>query len=348
VSGSQPSETPKPQDEPQTFGQTNPSQDSSPAASRRWQTRPLGTTGRQVTPLGLGGAWLGRTEEGLDKDLGVATVLRALDLGLNLIDTSASYLGGRSEAIIGQALRIWQQQGGRREDLVISTKTGTRNRRDRDYTAPGTIRSVETSLELLGLDTLDVVLVHDPSDLEPVLAPGGAWEALKSLKAEGIVRAIGLGVRNHAFHRRVIATGACDVVLTYRDYNLLHQTALDGVLEPAAGRNVAVLNGMTLVSGLLTGRHPREVVESKAHHAGDEDEIHRAEMLWRWARERDVNLLALNLQFCMRQSRIAATLVGASTPEQIEADVAAAQAEIPDEVWDALPHQLPGFTAQDG
>ena len=305
-----------------------------------WHDRPLGGTGRRVTPLGLGGAWLGRTQNGLDEAVGIATVRRALDLGLTVVDTSAGYLGGRSEAIIGKALRSWLREGGCREDLVISTKTGTRKWRDRDYTALGTYLSVETSLDLLGLDYLDVVLVHDPPSLEPVLAPGGAWEALKALKTEGTVRAIGLGVRSHAFHRRIIDTGACDVVLTYRDYNLLHQTALEGVLKPAAERGVGVFNGMTIMGGLLGGRNPSTVMAGKDNPISEETEIRQAEALWAWARERGVNLWALNLQFCMRQSRIASTLVGASTPEQVETDVGAAQAAIPREVWQALPDQL--------
>ena len=315
-----------------------------------WNYRRLGRADSGVTPLGLGGAWLGRTADGLDEDLGVATVLRALELGINLIDTSAGYMGdSRSERIIGRALRAWREQGGDREEIVVSTKTGTRKWRDRDYTAEGTYRSVKISLELLSLDYLDLVLVHDPTDLEPVLGPGGAWEALKSLKAQGLVRAIGLGVRDHAFHRRLIATGECDVVLTYRDYNLLYQTALEGVLKPAAAQDVGVLNGMTIMGGLLGGRNPRAVMEEKSDRApyrSEDGEIQRAEALWTWATERGVDLLAMNLQFCMRQPRIASTLIGASTPRHVEADVAAAQAQIPETVWEALPDQLNGSDLQ--
>jgi D-threo-aldose 1-dehydrogenase len=113
-----------------------------------WMKRRLGRTNLYVTPLGLGGAWLGRMPDGHSEEVGVATVLRALELGINLIDTSAGYGDGRSERYIGIALEEWYRRGGRREDIVISTKTGTRSWSRRDYSAAGTRRSVEKSLEL--------------------------------------------------------------------------------------------------------------------------------------------------------------------------------------------------------
>jgi len=309
--------------------------------------RPLGRTGASVTPIGLGGAYLGVThrdgEISVDEDLGITTVLRALELGINLIDTSAGYMGdSRSEIIVGKALQQWLHDGGRRADIVLSTKTGTRDRHNRgphNYSAAATWQSIETSLELLQTDYLDVALVHDPDDLAPVLAPGGAWEALKAMRAQGLVRAIGLGVRDHAFHRRLIATGACDVCLTHCDFNLANRTAEEGVLVPAAARGVAVLNATSLLHGLLLGRRsPTEVaaaspaLSSPARRA----DVARAEAAWHIAQGAGVDLLALNLQFIARERRIAATLMGAATPEQIAADVQALQAPIPDEIWEEL------------
>ena len=131
--------------------------------------RPLGRTGIRVTPFGLGGAWLGRTPAGFDDDLAAAAVHRALEAGINLIDTSPLY--GESERRVGLALEAWYRRGGRREDFILSTKTGTRTR-PHDYSGPATRRSVEESLRLLKTDYFDIVHVHDPSDLAPVLASG--------------------------------------------------------------------------------------------------------------------------------------------------------------------------------
>jgi len=321
------------------------------------ERRPLGRTDITVTPLGLGGAYLGRTynSDGQwidDTDVGIATVLRALELGIRLIDTSAAYMGGsRSETLIGQALGQWFANGGSREALVLSTKTGTRDRsmpHDERYTGDATWRSIETSLSLLGVGYLDVALVHDPHDLTPVLAPGGAWEALKAMRAQGIVRAIGLGVRNHAFHRALMETGDLDVSLTHSDFNLLTQSAVTGVLEPAAAHGAGVFNATSLYHGLLGGEDPLTVAERMAPHAQRHpewlaqltDAAQRGHALWAWCRDWGIDLMALNLQFCAREPRITATLMGAATPEQIETDVAAMLTEIPDAVWAELPERL--------
>ncbi len=316
--------------------------------------RSLGRTGLQVTPIALGGAYLGFHREGgrsvIDEELGIATVLRALELGITLIDTSPGYLGGsRSEAIVGKALEHWFAAGGKREDLVISTKTGTRDRTRRgphNYSAEATWESVHTSLELLKLDRLDIVLVHDPDDLEPVLAPGGAWEALARMKAEGLIRAMGLGVRDHSFHRRLIATGACDVCLTHCDYNLAVRSAEEGVLVPAAAAAVGVLNATSLYHGLLLGDRSPEAIASERVAQGWAPSLTqsalwhtavvRAQHAWTLAQDYGIDLLALAIQFVTRDLRVSANVMGASTPEQIEADVAALRAPIPDEIWERI------------
>jgi D-threo-aldose 1-dehydrogenase len=296
-------------------------------------------------------------------EMAVATVLRALGLGINLIDTSPSgyYAGGQSESWVGLALLEWYRRGGRREDLVLSTKVGARGYPDRpkDYSAEAVRRSVALSLEALHTDYLDVVLVHDPDDLAPVLAAGGALEALQAFKRQGVVRATGLGARPHDFHRRCIERADFDMVMTYRDYNLINQSALDGVLRPAARRNVGVWNATVTLGGLLGGLRPLDVARARegeallAHGpyvlAGEE--VQRAQAMWDWAQSHGVDPLALNLQYCLRQPAIASTIVGAASPAEIEADVAAVTEPIPEATWQAfvtefaLPDQQAGRLA---
>jgi aryl-alcohol dehydrogenase-like predicted oxidoreductase len=317
----------------------------SPFATRRV---PLGRTGLQVSPLGLGGAWLGLKGNAFDDDQAVATVLRALDLGLNLIDTSGSYSSGQSERRIGLALDEFRRRGGRREQLVLSTKTGTRTR-PHDYSGDGTRRSIEASLAALRTDYLDVALVHDPQALEPVMAPGGALEVLHRLKSEGVIRAVGLGVRNHEFHRRLIEAGEIDVSLTYRDHNLVNQSIVQDLLPLAEARGIGVLNGMVLVGGLLAGGDPLKYASDPALHGATprrgiyvpkDQETSRACAAWEFAQNRKVPLLALNLQFSLCERRIATTLLGASRPEEIEEDVRMALAPLPDGIWGAVEKDL--------
>ncbi len=296
--------------------------------------RRLGRTEMRVSPIGLGGAHLGRVQgEHFDQRQAVATVHRALELGVNLIDTSPMY--GPSEEFIGVALREWEAAGGNREDLIISSKSGFVERGVMDYSAAWTRRSIERSLTRLGTDYLDVALVHDPTDLEPVLAPGGALEALEEMKAAGLIRAIGLGVRNQPLHRRAIESGRFDVSLTHCDFNLIDGSAADELLPSANAHDVGVLNGAAVMLGLLSGDDPREAARSLGGFASPQ-RLGRAVALWEWARARGVSLLAVNLQFCLREERIASTLVGARDPAEIEADIAAATAELPEHTWDDL------------
>ena len=82
-------------------------------------------------------------------------------------------------------------------------------------------------MRLLDTDYLDVCLVHDPDSMDPVIAKGGAFEELQRMRDEGLLRFIGLGVREHEFHRIAIETGVVDVILTFLDYTLLSQTAAE-------------------------------------------------------------------------------------------------------------------------
>jgi aryl-alcohol dehydrogenase-like predicted oxidoreductase len=166
----------------------------------------------------------------------------------------------------------------------------------------------------------------------------------------------------------MIKTGECDVCLTHSDYNLLTQTAARGVLEPASANDVGIFNGSTLVMGLLSGEDPQNVVrrfqerrrrfqernkeprnfKQKLQHFSRmrrfaryrrrmEERVNLAQKLWEWSKSRDINLLALNIQYCLRDPRINAILMGAATPAQIEADIAALKEEIPASVWGELP-----------
>jgi aryl-alcohol dehydrogenase-like predicted oxidoreductase len=303
--------------------------------------RRLGRTEFNVTPLGIGGAYLGHTADGsTDERIAIETVLRGLELGLNVVDTSPKYLGGESERLVGQALQEWFARGAKREDLILSTKTGSRVH-PHVFTYSHTMESVAISLELLQTDYLDILLVHDPRDIEQVFVPEGALKALLELKAQGTIRAIGLGCRPHAFHQRCIESGAFDMSLTFGDYNLVRQSAAKGVLAPAAKRDVGVYNATVNMGGLLSGRNPLELV---AEHGTSwrwswdrsKEAVQQAHEIWQWAQEREIGMLALNLQYAMRNSQIASTLIGFSRPSRVDEDIAAYLEPIDEDVWQEL------------
>ncbi|HEX5417168.1 MAG TPA: aldo/keto reductase [Chloroflexota bacterium] len=283
--------------------------------------RKLGRTDMLVTEISLGGVGLGGMRTTDDDASAAATVKRGLERGINYLDTSPLY--HESERRIGQAFR---GLGGRPAGLYLSTKTGTHPLRRGDYTAAGTRWSVENSLRTLGVDAVDLLLVHDPESMEPILAPGAALDELERLREEGKLRWIGLGVREHDKLLTAIRSGRFDAILTYRDYNLIRQTAAPLIAEAAAA-GVGVVLAQVFVAGLLAGDDP---AESKY---ADDPDAKIARDWWLWARERGVSLRALALQYGLRNPNVSTVLVGADTPGQVDEIRAARETVIPEEVW---------------
>ena len=285
---------------------------------QNWEKRTLGRTGFEVTAIGIGGAYLGHKDGSNSREVGVQTVLAGLESGINLIDTSDDYLGGLSEEFVGEALEHWFGQGNRRDDQILSSKLTAHKSNPDAFTYDGAMRGFENSLQKLRVDYLDMFLVHDPVDLEPVLADDGAIAALRKLKEQGTIRAIGLGCRPHEFHQRCIETGEFEVSLTFQDYNLMLTTAEAGVLEPATKKNVGVFNAS--INAALSNANNAE----------------RARQVSDWCRERDVDLATLNLHFCLRERRFASTLIGFSRPARVEEYVKTYEATFADEIWEEL------------
>jgi aryl-alcohol dehydrogenase-like predicted oxidoreductase len=287
--------------------------------------RRLGRAGFEVRPFGLGSASLG-SDRATD-DEAVATVRRALELGIDFIDTSPLYGMGESERRIGLALTPEE-----RRRVRLQTKAGT-GTRPKAYDGDSVRRSVEASLKRLRTDYLDVCLIHDPDDMEPVLAPGGGIEALVRLKEQGVIGATGLGVRSHEFHRRAIADGRFDVILTYLDYTLLCQTAAPLIAEAAAS-GLGVVIGAPLATGLLAGGDGPLCRYGRPASAEDAD-VQAALRLRRWAAERGVTLPALALQWILRNPQVGVVIAGVVSPAEVEESVRAVTAPLPPELWQA-------------
>ncbi len=275
------------------------------------EIRRLGRTGIRSRALGLGCAWFG-SKQSSDRDT-VEGVRRAIDLGINFLDTSPYYW--ESERRLGSALAE-----GWRDRVYLQTKTGTHPQCRGDYSARATRWSVENSLRLLRTDYLDSCLIHDPDDIELPLAPGHALDELLQMKEEGLVRHVGLGVRSHEFHRRALETGNMDIVLTYLDYTLLDQSAAETVLPWALEWDAGVILASVLGMGLLAGLKPNPVKDPLAH------------AMWRWCRARGVNIRHLALQFCLVAPIEGIVLFGAANRKEVEEGYEAATAEIPEDV----------------
>lgn len=294
----------------------------------RLPRRRLGRTELMVPVVSLGGVGVGGLATVVEETEAIDGVRYALEQGINYIDTSPLY--AESERRIGIAIKDYP-----REKLILSTKTGTHPDRKQDYSWDGTMWTVENSLKLLHTDYIDILLVHDPGDIELVFAPRGALEALEHLRDQGVIKHIGLGQRNHEYHRRAIESGRFDVILTFNDYHPLHTSAADWLLPLAKQHDVGVLNGAAMAHGLLTGGDP-DVVNASMPNPRKEYVVAAARRLYQFCQEQDVPMLAVVFQYCMRQEMIDCTLTGAKNKAEIDANFSAALTPLPNSIWPEL------------
>lgn len=319
-------------------------------------TRPLGRSGLAVTTLGFGAAPLGDLYARLDEALAVATVEAALAAGVTLLDTSPLYGHGLSEHRIGAGLR----RAGR-QDVVISTKVGRvaepfAGRGDGsgylgglphgmrfDYSYDGAMRSLEQSALRLGVDRLDVVLIHDVDvwthgqdavEARFAEAMGGAYRALEKLRAAGAVKAIGVGVNEAQMCERFARAGDFDTMLLAGRYSLLEQPALASFMPLALEKGIGLMLGGVFNSGILaTG----PVAGAKYNYRPAPPEIlARVAALEAVCTRHGVPLRRAALQFPLGHNAVASLVMGAVKPEEVADQVAELAAPIPASLWAEL------------
>ncbi len=297
--------------------------------------RRLGRTNFMVPPVGIGGAALQYS----DDEQAAAVVERAARFDIDYIDTSPHY--GDSERKIGLAFK---QNPNLRDKFFLASKTGTGPPPDGcqgdRHSSEWTYKSVERSLDLLNTDTIDLMQIHDPKDLEPSLKPGAALSALKDLKNQGIIRAIGLGVRDHQLLKRAITHGDFDTILTHSDFNLLRQSARHELFPLAEKHDTGIILGTPILRGLLSNQAEEIIDNVKKEHQNINQktlqDFNKIIELKRWAEHHGIKLMSLALNYCLREKRIAVVLTGTVTPEHVEELASSVIDEIPGDVWKKL------------
>jgi D-threo-aldose 1-dehydrogenase len=302
-------------------------------------TAPLGSRGVEVTRLGLGCAPLGNLFAALSDDSATATIDAAWDAGIRYFDTAPLYGHGLSEQRLGRALQAYP-----RDEFVVSSKVGRLLRADPDYDpgvfrierglAPrfdysrdGVLRSIEESLDRLGLDRLDVVLVHDPDDHEQD-ALDGAFPALVELRDHGVVRAVGAGMNQHEMLGRLVAQVDLDCVLLAGRYTLLDRSGA-ALLDACAARGVGVILGGVFNSGVLASVDAPPTFDYEPASA---EVMTRVAALREICDRRRVALPAAALQFALGHPTVTTVVVGARSPAQIRSDVEWAAGGFPPEL----------------
>lgn len=284
------------------------------------EKRTLGRTGLEVSVLSLGGLFVSGID-GTAREEARRAVRRALDLGINYIDTAPRY--GDSEEVLGEALQ------GVTQPYHLSTKVGGRPLPFDPQDKTGLRQSVQESLRLLGQDTLDMLLVHEPdrpgefdwwTDIVDLRGP--VLELLDELKAENTIRFSGLGGTTAYELQRLVATGRFDVVLTATNYSVLFREA-QVVIEEARRQDTGVVIGSPLQQGALARRYDEEI-EHGAHWLNP---FRRAQFraLYAFLDELDMPIHELGLRFAISNPDVSTVLVGARSVAEVESSVEAVE-----------------------
>jgi len=297
--------------------------------------RPLGRTELTVSAVCVGTSALGSfpSQYGyeVDEETAVATIKRVFEGPFTFVDTSNEYGGGASEQRIGRAIA---ENGGVPDGYVIATKVDPLPGSS-DFSGDRVRRSVEESLERLGLDRLQLVYLHDPEKIsfDDGVAHGGPLEALIDLRDQGVIDYIGVAGGPIDLELRYLATDAFDAVISHNRFTLVEQTA-EPLLDDAAERGVAFVNAAPFGGGMLV-KGPREVPRY-CYAPVPQATIDRVLRMEQICAAHGVPLAAAALQFSVRDERVASTIVGMSRPDRVDETVRLLEHPIPDELWDEL------------
>jgi D-threo-aldose 1-dehydrogenase len=278
--------------------------------------------------LGFGAAAI--AQPGVDLGQALDCVEAAWVSGMRYFDTAPMYGSGRSERLLGLALRDRP-----RGEYVLSTKVGRLVRPGApwiyDFSRDGVLTSLEESLLRLGVDSVDMVYIHDPDDHWQE-ALDGAWPTLARLREEGVVRAIGVGMVQAPMLARFIRETDLDLVLAAGVYTLLDTQAFDDLLPEAERRGVAVVAAQSLHGGLIDG------VADPMFRYRPVDEQTRAKTarIAGVCHEYGVPTAAVALQFPQGHPAVRCVLTGPASREQLKQNLAWASQPIPPEVWPRL------------
>jgi D-threo-aldose 1-dehydrogenase len=319
--------------------------------------RRVGHTQLELSALGFGGSSIGNLYVAIDDEVAASTLRAAWEAGVRYFDTAPHYGLGLSERRLGAALA-----GLPRDEFVVSTKVGRlliRNpspkgwdldngfvvpddlTRARDYSRDGVLRSLESSLDRLGLDRVDIVYVHDPEDhLDEAIAC--AIPALAELRDSGVVGAIGAGMNFWGPLLRVVKESDVDVVMLAGRWTLLDRSG-EPLLAECLDRGVSVVAAAVFNSGLLARPWPPDGAPFN-YGPAPEEVLARARALARVCGDLGTTLPEAAASFGLRHPAVASVVVGAGSADHITLAAQRVSAELPGTTWQALDEVVAGWT----
>ncbi len=323
--------------------------------TRHWDR--LGNGGLTFTELGFGTAPLGNLYKTISDDEAHAVLTRAWDLGVRYFDTAPLYGLGLSETRLNRFLRDKP-----RDDYVLSTKIGRLLRtcqqgeeRDcigkffdvparkevYDFTYDGVMRSLEFSLERLGVDRVDILFAHDLDifnhgsqealDAKLKELMDGGYKALMSLRDQGVIKAFGAGVNEWQPCQWMTERGDFDLFLLAGRYTLLEQEALESFMPLATERGIGIIIGGPYNSGVLaTGPKPGAFYNYDPAPQHILDQVARIEAV---CKRHEVRMVDAAFQFPLRHPAVVSVIPGGQGVWEVEANMSAATASIPEALW---------------
>lgn len=302
--------------------------------------------------LGFGAAQIGNLHAAVSDERSRDVLTAAWDSGIRTFDTAPHYGLGLSERRLGAFLREHP-----RGDFTISTKVGRllvpnpdfAGGRDLEHgfdvpddlvrrfdpSADGIRRSLDESLQRLGLDRVDILYLHDPDvyDLDRGLREG--LPALAALRDEGLVSRIGVGVNDASVAARAVHEGDLDLVMIAGRYTLLDQSAADELLPLCASRGVRVVAAAVYNSGLLASSNPDES-GLYDYRRVPTPMLARARELARVCEQFGVDLPTTALHFPLLAPQVDLVVVGSADPDSVRQNASRMSTPVPVGVWDAL------------
>lgn len=324
-----------------------------------FQRRQVGRTDLRVTQLGFGTATLGDIRVAVDEARASATIEAAWAAGVGFFDTAPWYGRTKSEHRLGAVLR-----NRPRDSYVLSTKIGRVFFRPSgagdvqtdgwagalpfelrfDYTRAGVVRSYEDSLQRLGINTVDALLIHDldagyhgqdgvPARLDELDA-GGGYGALAELKQRGEIAAIGAGINVTGMIPRFLERFRLDFFIVAMPYTLLNQAALEEELALCVERGASVVIGAPFASGILA-LGPREGA-TYGYRPAEDEVLTRARRIDEICQRFGVPLGAAALQFPFGHPAVVSVIPGPNAPDQVRTNLAWMRHDVPPDLWAAL------------
>ncbi|MCW2647287.1 MAG: D-threo-aldose 1-dehydrogenase [Pseudonocardiales bacterium] len=312
--------------------------------------RRVGTTNVHVTDLGFGCAPIGNLYSEVDDATAFDAVDAAWDAGIRYFDTAPHYGLGLSERRLGRALA-----GRPRDEYVLSTKVGrllvpnpnptgsdlgvglfavadTVTRRF-DFSGDGIRRSLDSSLERLGVDRVDIVLIHDPDDhLDQAIDE--AAPALVELREQGVISAVGVGMNQWQAPLRMIEECDLDVVMLAGRWTLADRTGAP-LMDACQSRGISVFAAAPYNSGLLASDWPPDGANFD-YGPAPRDMVELARQCARTAARHGATLPQLAMQFPLRHAATASVVAGMRTPQHVRSTVERAGARLSPELWAAV------------